>query len=173
MNNSTDQHSLLLGLVETLRGHRSPASLTDLDLACRSAGLNGHLAVLNEPYLSRILAGCKQVESRFSRVRGAPYHCVNPNDVLLLKESSGPIRAIALVAEVEYHGPLSPGEAEELMETHKDRLALGESFAARKRSALYATLIRLGSVYPVPPLVINKRDRRAWVVLWTEQGRLL
>jgi hypothetical protein len=163
----------LSSLLENLSEHRSPVSLAELDGVCRSLGVKGHLAVLNEPYLSWILSGRKQIESRFSRVRVAPYQRVTLNDILFLKESSGLIKAVAAVAGVEYHGPLAPGEAEALIEKHKVALALEESFVDQKRNAIYATLITLGSVRVVPPLSVNKRDRRGWVVLCAEQGVVL
>jgi hypothetical protein len=62
-----------------------------------------HLAVFVEPFLQFVLDGTKTVESRFSTNRCAPYQSVRRGDVLLLKRSSGPIVAVAEVAQVWFY----------------------------------------------------------------------
>jgi hypothetical protein len=144
---------------------KGSVTINALSSVCSRFGLQGHLAIVSEPYLTRILTGEKSIESRFSKVTCVPYGGVFPNDVLLLKETSGPLRAIAVVSCVSNHGPLSPGEAQELMRRHRDRLRLDGDFVALKRNSRYATLMHLGSVFRVRAVKISKRDRRPWVVL--------
>ncbi|MCS6940867.1 MAG: ASCH domain-containing protein [Roseiflexus sp.] len=125
-----------------------------------------HLAILREPYLSRILAGAKTIESRFLRVRAAPYGCVTVDDTLLLKRASGPIVASARAARVATFDDLTPARIEALLERYADGLRLDDDMRARAQSSRYAVLIWLTDVAPISdPPTISKHDRHAWVVL--------
>lgn len=48
-----------------------------------------HLAVMAEPYLTRILQGEKTLESRLSRNRIPPYGRLDVGDVVLMKKPAG------------------------------------------------------------------------------------
>ena len=148
-----------------LRAIRGSLTISALSAFCSRFGLQCHLVIVSKPYLTRILTGEKSIESRFSKVASVPHGAVFPDDVLLLKETSGPLRAIAVVSFVSTHGPLSPGQAQELMRRHQERLRLDEGFVAAKRNSRYATLMQLDGVFETPALQISKRDRRPWVVL--------
>jgi len=51
-----------------------------------AAGMTSlHLALLTEPFLSLLMSGAKTIESRFSRVRCAPYRCLARGDVIAVK----------------------------------------------------------------------------------------
>ncbi len=58
-------------------------------LARGEAGL--HLAVLTEPFCSLLLDGAKTIESRFSRVRCAPYGTLAEGDIVVVKKTGGPV----------------------------------------------------------------------------------
>lgn len=125
-----------------------------------------HLAILREPYLSRILAGEKTIESRFLRVRAAPYGCVTAGDTLFLKRASGPIVATARAARVATFDDLTPAHIAALLECHAAGLCLDDDVRARAYRSRYAVLIWLTDVALIgDPPIISKRDRRAWVVL--------
>ncbi|WP_448545051.1 ASCH domain-containing protein [Roseiflexus sp.] len=125
-----------------------------------------HLAILREPYLSRILMGVKTIESRFLQVRTAPYDRVAVDDRLLLKRSGGPIAATARVAKVALYDNLTPALVAALIDQYAAGLCLDDDVLDRAQRSRYAVLIWLSDVTPIehPPL-LNKRDRRAWVVL--------
>jgi hypothetical protein len=125
-----------------------------------------HLAILREPYLSRILMGVKTIESRFLQVRTAPYDRVAVDDRLLLKRSGGPIAATARVAKVALYDNLTPARVAALIDQYAAGLCLDDDVLDRAQRSRYAVLIWLSDVTPIehPPL-LNKRDRRAWVVL--------
>jgi hypothetical protein len=125
-----------------------------------------HLAILREPYLSRILAGVKTIESRFLRVRAAPYGCVAGDDRLLLKRAGGPIVATARVARVALFDNLTPARIAALIDQYAADLRIDDDFLNRAQQSRYAVFIWLTNVTLLdPPLPHNKRDRRAWVVL--------
>lgn len=125
-----------------------------------------HLAILREPYLSRILAGEKTIESRFLRLRTAPYGRVTAGDTLFLKRASGPIVATARAARVATFDHLTPAHIAALLERYADGLCLDDDMRARVQFSRYAVLIWLTDVALIgDPPIVSKRDRRAWVVL--------
>jgi hypothetical protein len=158
---------------ETLEHKTTPVEIYSLMQLCYEIGVRGHLAILNQPYLTKILNGEKRIESRFSNMKIAPFHQVMKGDVVLLKEAAGAVVAIARVADVLYSNPSLGVQAETLMQTYQQDLALENDFVAAKRNCLYSTLIFLGEVHIVQPLAVIKRDRRAWIVLNDGQERLL
>jgi len=127
--------------------------------------MRAHLAVLYAEYLSKVLAGEKTVEGRFSKVRCAPHGMVSAGDRVFLKEQSGPVMALADVAQVLTFENLSRCQAELLIAQYGARLCIGEDFVPRVISARYITLMRLARVTLLPPMWLDKRDRRPWVVL--------
>ena len=125
-----------------------------------------HLAILREPYLSRILMGVKTIESRFLRVRTAPYGRVAVDDRLLLKRSGGPITATARVAKVAFYDNLTPARVAALIDQHAAGLCLDDDVLDRVQHSRYAVLIWLSDGAPIEhPPILNTRVRRAWVVL--------
>ncbi|GIW02317.1 ASCH domain-containing protein [Roseiflexus sp.] len=125
-----------------------------------------HLAILREPYLSRILAGVKTIEARFLRVRAAPYGSVTAGDTLFLKRAGGPIVATARAARVATFDHLTPTQITALIERYAAELRLDNDMRSHAQHSRYAVLIWLTDVAPLgDPPTVSKRDRRAWVVL--------
>ena len=135
---------------------RSPITLGDLGSACRAHGVKGHLVVLRKPYLGRILAGTKTIESRFSISPMPPFHCVTSGDVLILKKSGGPIVAVAEVKLAELHGPLRRPEIMLILERHRRILQLDDSFFSSIQDARYATLVQLGPSFESNPVAFER-----------------
>ncbi len=133
-----------------------------------------HLAVFIEPYLQFVLNGQKTVESRFSTRRYAPYNQVRSGDVILLKQSSGPIIGICQVAHVWcYH--LNPQSWQYIQEQFAQALcAQDPAFWKDREHASFATLMQIQNVQVIAPIPYKKRDRRGWVVLQpsVEQSKL-
>lgn len=124
-----------------------------------------HLAVLVEPYLSYILDGKKTVESRFSERRIAPYGSVRRDDVILLKRSGGPIVGLCRASDIWYY-ELDPRSWREIRTGFSQMLcAQDPNFWSQRKSAEFATLIRLTNVLKISPFKYAKSDRRGWVVL--------
>lgn len=123
-----------------------------------------HLAVFIEPYLSFILDGKKTIESRFSVHRHAPFEQVSKGDLMILKQSSGPICGVCRVSHAWYYR-LDPTSWSEI-ERYASALCMDDSpFWVKKREASFATLIRIEDVVKIPEIPINKVDPRGWVVL--------
>jgi hypothetical protein len=159
--------------VRALHRYTGVLGVADLEWCCAEAGVHGHLAVVAEPYLSAIIAGRKTIESRWSKRRTPPFGRVQPGDLLLLKEVSGPLRAVVAVVRVEAYGPLLPGAAAQIMDRHRAELALEDPFRELKRDNAFGTLMFLAAVQCVGPLPVAKQDRRGWVELRSLPFRLV
>lgn len=153
------QSAILAKVQETLTGDSFWRSKFD------AAKVNIHLSVFNSPYLDYILEGKKTVESRFSVVRCAPYGRVEEGDLLLLKESSGPVVGVCAVDRVWFY-ELDPATFEEIRETFSELLCADDAdFWNSRRRAQYATLMQVAHAIRIDPIDCDKRDRRGWVVL--------
>ena len=121
--------------------------------------------ILRRPYLDKILAGSKRIESRFTRSRRAPFGNISVGDRLFLKVSSGPVCARAIVKKVLEFENLSPGKLKQLKARYNSLILGGEDYWAEKRASRYGVLVWLEKVERIEPVRIEKRDWRAWVVL--------
>jgi hypothetical protein len=133
---------------------------------------NIHLAVFVEPFLRFLLDGKKTVESRFSVHRRPPFGCVQSGDLILVKESGGPIVAVAEIAEVWYYQLDNEAWASIRNRFAKQLCVDDPKFWETKASTYFATLMRIGKVEKLDPLTCSKRDRRGWVVLDRQQKQL-
>ena len=131
-----------------------------------------HLAILSPGWIELILDGSKTIESRFTKVRCAPFRKVHSGDIVYLKESGGPVKGMFTVAEVETYENLTDGQICDLFYKEYREQIFSSLSAAMQRppdkwlTAKHATLIHIDD--PVQfdkPLSFPKRDPRAWVVL--------
>jgi hypothetical protein len=124
-----------------------------------------HLAIFVEPFLQFVLDGRKTVESRFSIHRRPPFECVRSGDLVLIKESGGPVVALAEVSNVWYY-QLDSSAWDLIRNRFAERLCVDDSeFWKSKASSCFATLMQFARVDKLDPLNCSKRDRRGWVVL--------
>jgi ASC-1-like (ASCH) protein len=125
-----------------------------------------HLAILHEPYLDLILEGKKTIETRFSIHCQAPFEQITKNDVILLKETSGPVVGLCRVSDAWFY-KLNQNSWDIIKnEFFKEILVKDQRFWEAKKNSSYASLIRVRDVHRLKcPLDFPKRDRRGWVVL--------
>lgn len=143
--------------------------LTYLSLASRPSSVIGlHLAVFSRPFLSLILDGRKTIESRFSRIRCAPFDDVRDQDIILLKEVAGPICGIALAKHAWFYD-LAYEPLARIRERYGAAICGDEEFWQSRRDASYATLIELAEPVSISAVPYEKRDRRGWVTLRSRQ----
>jgi hypothetical protein len=157
-------NSLLDSLDGRLRedAYWKPKSLVDKNSVACPRGV--HLAVFVEPFLGFLLGGKKTVESRFSVNRCPPFGRVHSGDLVLVKQSGGPIVAVAEVSEVWYYE--LDGDARAFIRSRFGRqLCVEPDFWKSKADSCYATLIQFSRIDQVEPISCAKRDRRGWVVL--------
>ena len=131
-----------------------------------------HLAVFVEPYLQFIMDGVKTIESRFSTRRCAPYDRVEGGDIILLKRASGPVVGLCQATSV-WSYRLEKNSWKEIKQSYAAELcAQDPEFWRERKSASYATLMRISHVLSIEPIAIEKRDRRGWVVLYSPARQL-
>jgi len=131
-----------------------------------------HLAILSPGWIELILDGSKTIESRFTKVRCAPFGKVHEGDIVYLKESGGLVKGMFTVAKVETYENLTDAQICDLFykeyreQIFSDLSALMRCPPEKWLTAKHATLIHIED--PVQfdkPLTFPKRDPRAWVVL--------
>ncbi len=131
-----------------------------------------HLAILVEPYLQFILDGKKTVESRFSTRRYPPYKSVYRGDVILLKQSGGPIVGVCQVADAWFYH-LDTTSWKTIKEEFAQAICAQDPLFWKDREhASFATLIRMKHVRSLMPIQYTKRDRRGWVILQAANEQL-
>jgi len=128
-----------------------------------------HVAILSNLYLEKILNLNKTIESRFSLHRRMPYKRVDIGDVLLLKQTGGPIKGVAYVEDVWFY-ELKDFNLNNIKKDFGDQMQIhDETFWLKCEQRSYATLIKLNHVRRIPPIKFSKRDRNAWAVFEHKQ----
>ncbi len=126
-----------------------------------------HLAIFNEPFLSLIYKGEKKIESRFSVNRIAPYNKIYDGDIVILKESGGPVSGIFLAGEVKYYSNLDKRTLKGIEKQYSSLICTqySENFWQTKEKSNYATLIGIKKIKKINPFKIEKNDRSGWSVI--------
>jgi predicted transcriptional regulator len=127
-----------------------------------------HVAIFLPPFLDLILEGTKTMESRFSRIRCAPYGQVQADDVVLMKRSGGLVEGEFTVAQVESYRDLTDTCLRTLADRYGKALCADADahFWEVRRGSRYATLLSVAYPTRYPhPFPYQKRDRRGWIVL--------
>jgi hypothetical protein len=127
-----------------------------------------HLAVFTEPFFALVLEGRKTIESRFSRVRCAPFEAVSDGDIILIKQAGGPICGLALARQA-WSFELDRQIFSRIREQYGDAICADDDFWRNRRNSSYATLIELAEPTAIPAMPCSKRDRRGWVPLRSAQ----
>ena len=126
---------------------------------------NYHLVILKKSYLEAILGGRKTIESRFIKTQHSPFGQVRAGDTLFLKQSSGPVCAIARASAVKNFENLTPEQIIGLKERYNSQIKGSDEYWQSKIGCKFAFLVWLEDVKSIEPVRINKKDWRAWVVL--------
>lgn len=136
-----------------------------------SSNVGIHVGVFVQPFLNFILEGTKTIESRFSITRRAPFEQVDTGDLILLKESGGPIVGSCRVSETWFYR-IEPNSWSHIRREFAQAIcAQGPQFWAAHAHTNYATLLRIEDVRAFTPINFLKKDRRGWVVIRPSQRR--
>ncbi len=127
-----------------------------------------HLAIFTGPFIDLILEGKKTIESRFSKVRCAPYGAVKEGDIVLMKKPGGLVLGEFTVSRVETFNNLNETSLQEMAEKYGKELCADadKNFWERRRDSRYATFMYVSK--PIrydKPFSYPKRDKRGWVVI--------
>lgn len=123
-----------------------------------------HLAILREPYLGWVLDGTKTVESRFSVNKIAPFGQIVAGDLVVVKGGKGAVGAFT-AAEVDCRQISGPGDLLAIRQEHGQGICAPNEFWEAQIAKKFATLVLVGEARPLPPVPVQKRDMRGWVVL--------
>ena len=129
-----------------------------------------HLVILKKQYLGLILAGTKTIESRLLKTKHPPLGQINPGDKLFLKQSSGPVCATATVKAVKTYEDLTPQKIAELKNIYNNKILGEDEYWELKSESKFAIFAWLENIKNIPPVHINKKDWRTWVVLTETQN---
>ncbi len=125
-----------------------------------------HIAIFVGDAIENIIAGKKTVEGRFSHDRHIPYGAIKKSDIILLKQSGGPIIGQAEVENVLYFDNLDGEKIGKLRREYGEEMAMNDLFWSDKQKSRYATIVFLIRARRyLTPLSFHKHDRRAWVVV--------
>ena len=117
--------------------------LNYLSNAVDSSGRIGiHVAIFSEPFLSLVLSGRKTIESRFNRIRCAPYGQVFEGDIILIKEVAGSICGVALARRI-WCFDLRIESIGRIKKRFAARICADDAFWTSISDALYATLTQV------------------------------
>lgn len=125
-----------------------------------------HVAIMVEPYITKIMKGEKTIESRFSQNKIVPWKKVFPGDIIIIKRSGGGFEAVFEAGEVISKEILFPGEVKQIKKDFNDRLCIEDDWWERKFKSRYATLISITHLLKIEPFVIKFKNRQAWFELY-------
>jgi ASC-1-like (ASCH) protein len=126
---------------------------------------NYHLAILKRHYIDMILDGSKTVESRFTITKRAPFGQIFEGDELFLKQSSGPVCAMAKVRQIKTFENLTQKKILKIKQLYNEDILASDEYWQSKLDCRFGILIQLKDVRTIEPIHISKKDWRAWVVL--------
>lgn len=156
------------GMILTQLTHQIKASgdqywISKIEVLCDS---HIHVAVMVEPYITKIMRGEKIIESRFSQNKIVPWKRVFPGDIIIIKRSGGGFEAVFEAGEVISREISSPADVEQIKANFNDRLCIEDDWWERKSKSRYATLISITHLLRFNPFVIKFKNRQAWVELY-------
>ena len=131
---------------------------------------NYHLVILKKPYLEAILAGRKQIESRFTKRKHSSFGQVSAGDKLFLKLSSGPVCATADACAVKIFENLTPKQIIRLKAQYNHYIGGSDEYWRSKANCKFGLLVWLKDIRAIEPVRISKKDWRAWVVLTEKEN---
>lgn len=132
-----------------------------------------HLAILTPGWIDLILDGSKTIESRFTKVRCAPFGKVNEGDTVYLKESGGLVKGnLFTAAKVETFENLTDAQICDLFYKEYREQIFSSLSASMQRppekwlTAQHATLIHVSDPIAFDnPFAYRQKGRSAWLVL--------
>ena len=132
--------------------------------------INSHLVILKKPYLDAILAGRKTIESRLTKTNRPPIGKIAPGDKLFFKISSGAVSATGRVKKIQQFDNLTPSKIDKIKLTYNDKILGSDEYWAQKSDCKYGVLVWFEKIKTIPPVRINKKDWRGWVVLTSQEN---
>lgn len=126
-----------------------------------------HLAIFKGNAGEKILLGQKTIESRFSKVKNAPFGVISSGDLVYIKPSGKDIIGQFRVKKVFFFDNFDLRDLRDFRERYGKQLAVDEGYWEKKKNSRYGILIFIGDCtrFITSPVKIKKSDLRGWVVL--------
>ncbi len=161
-----DTHTRIQTAIQWLRSTEcSIVSYSDLRHWAQHLNTAIHVAIMVEPYLTKVCSGEKYIESRLTKVKMSPYQSVSVGDIILFKRSGGAIEGIAAVSNTFYAQLSSGDDVFSLVDEYGEGLSYEPGYAETKAAARFGSLFWLSDVQRIDPVPMQKRDRQAWVTI--------
>jgi len=131
-----------------------------------------HIAILKKSWKlsQKILSGQKKIESRWYKIKCAPWDRIKSGEVIYFKDSGGPVNFKAEVDKVIQFSDLTPAKVKEILYQYgqADGLSLDKipEFFERVKNKKYCILIFLKNPQKIEPFDINKSGfgiMSAWI----------
>lgn len=131
-----------------------------------------HVAIMKKSWglLPRILSGEKKIESRWYKVKAAPWGKIGAGETIYFKNSGEPVTVKAKVDKVKVYADLTPGKVRQILKDYaRDDGIEAEDikvFYERFKSKKYCLLIFLKDPQKIKPFQINKKGfgaMAAWI----------
>lgn len=127
-----------------------------------------HLALMQGEFLNLIIDGTKSIESRMTKARIAPVGDIDEGDLVVFKQVGRDRMAVGIV-ERALTGALD-AKAWKFIRKHADEIGVEDDYLEYKSDSRYYALIWMTDVHVINSIQINKKDRRAWVVIRTRSA---
>jgi ASC-1-like (ASCH) protein len=122
-----------------------------------------HVAIMRKSWglTEKIASGEKIIESRWYKVKYAPWGCIKSGEKIYFKNSGEPVTLSAEVEKVLYFSDLTPEKVLEILEKYAKDDGIEEEripeFFERFKHKRFCILIYLKHVQRVVPFEINKQ----------------
>ena len=129
-----------------------------------------HLAILDKkkPWLQKILAGEKTIESRWYRSRRAPWKQIQKGDTIYFKNSGEAVTATAQVDDLIFIDHPTEKEIKSLLQQYAEKICIPGEYRKEYQKYNYITLLFLKNPQEIEPFSINKSgygSMAAWISL--------
>lgn len=152
-------------LTNEISGQLSEQGKKDLLEGFRNPKNRIHLALCREPYIQYMISGTKTIESRITKNKCIPYGKVEKDDLVLLKQTGGPVLAVFSVNKV-YSYETRFFSLDEIRKTYQKQLYIHDDWWERKKDAGYATLLEIREIAALKPISLSLyKNRQSWIIL--------
>ena len=112
-----------------------------------------------------MISGTKTIESRITKNKCIPYGKVEKDDLVLLKQTGGPVLAVFSVNKV-YSYETRFFSLDEIRKTYQKQLCIHDDWWERKKDAGYATLLEIREIAALKPISLSLyKNRQSWIIL--------
>ena len=131
-----------------------------------------HLAIMKKSWglTQKILTGNKKIESRWYKIKYAPWDRIKSGEIIYFKDSGEPVTIKAEVSKIIQFSDLTPGKVKEILNQYGDDDGIEKEkipvFFKLFKDKTYCMLIFLKNPQKIKPFDIDKKGfgmMSAWI----------